>query len=630
MEDLVENDISLPDISGDEKQEAAIAKLCQDCRGLLQRVSDLASRKVKPTKQLKSVDRGSEKRLESDPKFEDTAPFQNMPEDNSLPHKSRRDDLQRSADLGCVMCMWFLQSFQSRQGVVGGGGEEWLKRPASVEKMWRYDSVGQRCRDHYYLTVRCPAPLPPSSEVSLRGYKTFTSNNTREPRPNEQLRGEQAAFLIVDVIPNSNHTKDILYATRNLGHVTPSASTWKLISTWLQICVEDHPGCQHDVLSKDSRQEMLPTRLLDIQSTDVVRLVDTCQIDRGVDISHPKYAALSHCWGMTHEPQLNESTFSDLTKGIPTKDFPRLFQDAVFLAKFIGVPYLWIDSLCIIQDSRDDWKRESVKMGAIYKHCFLCIAATAAPDNNSPLLAQHKVGWSRPLVHGNLVVQGDVGMELTDDIYKLESGWCERMRFLSQCVVDTAPLNKRSWVLQERTLAPRILHCTSDEFVWECRVGMRSESHIHLTTGGSAAKDYSNALSKTPRHLMEPSTVHLHTNERRPYLERWSQLISVYSRTSISFIEDRLPACSALAQQLQPILGRYAAGLWEDYLPSQLLWYYDPFGGGPVHHTEEHRIRRGNCPSCMSCEVLETPLLCALILGRKAALSEHVLAFLSD
>jgi hypothetical protein len=99
-------------------------------------------------------------------------------------------------------------------------------------------------------------------------------------------------------------------------------------------------------------------------------------------------------------------------------------------------------------------------------------------------------------------------------------------------------------------------------------VGMRLESHLHLTT---AAKDFSNAFPKAPRHLLEPSTLHLHTNECRSYLERCSQLVGVYSKTGISFMEDRLPACSALAQQMQAILGRYAAGLWESYLPSQLL-----------------------------------------------------------
>jgi rubredoxin len=134
-------------------------------------------------------------------------------------------------------------------------------------------------------------------------------------------------------------------------------------------------------------------------------------------------------------------------------------------------------------------------------------------------------------------------------------------------------------------------------------VGMRSESHTHLTTGGSAAKDFSNAASGAPSHLIEPSTLHLHANERRLCLERWSQLIGAYSRNGISFIEDRLPACSALAQQMQPILGTYIAGLWKSHLPGQLLWHYDAYNhhdpySGRMPQTNENLVRRSKCPSC--------------------------------
>jgi hypothetical protein len=79
MEDAVKKDVSLPYLSGEEKQEAAIAKLCQDCRGLLQRVLDLVSGKAQPLKRPLFLQGGGETRLESDPRFVDTAPFQTCP-----------------------------------------------------------------------------------------------------------------------------------------------------------------------------------------------------------------------------------------------------------------------------------------------------------------------------------------------------------------------------------------------------------------------------------------------------------------------------------------------------------------------------------------------------------------------
>jgi hypothetical protein len=407
------------------------------------------------------------------------------------------------------------------------------------------------------------------------------------------LRGDEQATLIVDVLPESCGAKELLSATRNLNQMTPSASTWNLFTTWLQDCKEKHTECKRDTLNINTAS--LPTRLLDIQAPDVVRLVNTKHIKCEDTVALPKYAALSHCWGTTHEPQLNGQTLSSLVTGVQVMDLPNLYRDAVSVSRHIGIPYLWIDSLCIKQDSKDDWNRESVKMGAIYMNCYICIAATAGKDNSSSLLEERNLGFPRPLVYGNLVIQADIKMNDTGiDIHE-DAGRCSRIRALSEMAIDEAPLNRRSWVLQERTFAPRILHCTADEYMWECCVGMRSESHPVLIDGGSLVKEVWRELSCAPPSLKESSTLHPYLGGRLCFLERWSQLINLFSGAEISFMEDRLPACSAVTQQMQPILGNYVAGLWERYLPSQLLWYHPIYCR--VSRGQKHRMRQSSYPS---------------------------------
>ncbi|CAM1503879.1 Fc.00g014700.m01.CDS01 [Cosmosporella sp. VM-42] len=481
-------------------------------------------------------------------KFEDSSVFLDLPEDNSMSHKSDRAELLASSLHGCLSCTWLLQSLNSRSMRANTHGiEQWLKRPATIERDSIRSFLSNRCTNHYRLTLRCPA---------------------KQPKPYQPLRGDELATLLIDALPSSTTSQRLLNTLMNLEQQTPSSATWKLFDLWLGECVEGHPECEGDVANKS---RYAPAHLIDIQSADRVRLVETSTLAGGGENGSSKYATLSHCWGTIHEPQLNESTAQTLKEGFSLEQLPRLYYDAVILARYLKIPYLWIDSLCILQDSKEDWQRESAKMGAIYENSYLCIAASAAADNSSGFLEKHSADWPQPLVHGNLVMCADLDMKETN-LNMSQPGWCNRMRTLCEWGVDNAPLNKRAWVLQERMFAPRILHCSSDEFVWECRRGMRSESHAMLTSGGSVVKDVWKEIHQAPAIVKQPLSRHTPPDKMRPYLERWSQIIGHFTSLNITSRQDRLPAVSAIAKKLQPILGAYTAGLWEGYMPSQLLW----------------------------------------------------------
>ena len=94
------------------------------------------------------------------------------------------------------------------------------------------------------------------------------------------------------------------------------------------------------------------------------------------------YAALSHCWGISPIIKTTKASFDTFTKCIETEKLSRVFRDAVSVTRGLGLRYLWIDSLCIIQDDAGDWKAEAANMAQVYSRAFVTIAACAASDGS--------------------------------------------------------------------------------------------------------------------------------------------------------------------------------------------------------------------------------------------------------
>jgi hypothetical protein len=96
---------------------------------------------------------------------------------------------------------------------------------------------------------------------------------------------------------------------------------------------------------------------------------------------------LSHCWGIIQITRLLKSNFNDFLKDISISSLPQLFVDVISIAGRAGINHIWIDSLCIIQDSPDDWTRESAKMGLLYQHRYCNIAGTGFSEGSKRLFA---------------------------------------------------------------------------------------------------------------------------------------------------------------------------------------------------------------------------------------------------
>jgi hypothetical protein len=139
--------------------------------------------------------------------------------------------------------------------------------------------------------------------------------------------------------------------------------------TWIQNCKQNHDACNRDL------QSFLPTRLLDVQAFQTgqdIKLVSLQQADfsdRGFQL---QYITLSHCWGPAEKRPITttKGSLKDRMTRISINDLSKTFRDAVHIARELHQRYLWIDSLCIIQDDGNDWAREAALMAMFMDNHF--------------------------------------------------------------------------------------------------------------------------------------------------------------------------------------------------------------------------------------------------------------------
>jgi hypothetical protein len=237
-----------------------------------------------------------------------------------------------------------------------------------------------------------------------------------------------------------------------------------------------------------------------------------------------------------------------MKSGIPWCELSKVFQDAIRVTRRLGVQWIWIDSLCIIQDSKADWEVESAKMCDYYENSYVTISASSSKDGTFPFLRERERGW-----------------------------WPERFKFISsdgtesevqarrhqgssmaQPLEDLDFLASRAWAWQETVLSSRILHYTQAELIWECKSEVCSED------GATPLGFYSMGL---PHMLLLSAEL--------PY-SRWHDLIASYSVRQLTFETDKLPAVSGVASRVHEVVGsEYLAGLWKDNLPMELCWSVD-------------------------------------------------------
>ncbi|KAF1942387.1 HET-domain-containing protein [Clathrospora elynae] len=322
-----------------------------------------------------------------------------------------------------------------------------------------------------------------------------------------------------------------------------SDETFDFIRRCIQGCIANpkHTACRFASKSSISA----PKRLVDVgRSSSPIRIMDT----EGRSF---QYAALSHCWGSSPLLTTRKSNWAELAVNISFSVLPPLFQDAIIITRQLGLRYIWIDSLCIIQDSLRDWETESFKMGSIYQNSYITISATNSGDGSARCLGERRKPVKIPF-------QNTTGKE-----------FALRARKILDHLPDNAPnggpakpigpLTSRAWALQEHVLSTRILHYTATELLFECNTSYRCECMPER-------KAYPTTPSLIPKAVASKKT--------GAVWEAWQRIIEQYSTRHLTVPGDKFPAISGIASKIRKAThSDYLAGLWKGNLASDLLWH---------------------------------------------------------
>jgi len=419
--------------------------------------------------------------------------------------------------------------------------------------------------------------------ISTPSYEVFSPGQPTSTSLGEITRVSQISCSAVHIQPH-----------RSEDTSSDRAVKWTLHQ--LDTCGSDHLEC------RDTDQTWsLPKRVLNLGE----------DVSLGADIAlyvtageQKDYVCLSYCWGPTDGSDVGlgplettKWTLESFQCSIPWEQLPKTFQDAVVFTRKLGFRYLWIDALCIIQDSVEDWTQEAGEMANIFKNATLTLAAASSSNSAGGLFRKNKTTTE---------ICAELGMETMDG-----TAFCIREfpnpDFFAYTAVDqpfrgkVSPLMKRGWAFQERHLSQRVVYFTPQQLVWECRLHADSES------------GYPGIDTTLKNELVRFKKS---SSSQEELTEYWHTLVTKFSYLKLSYKKDMLPAMAGVAKSMVPFFGtQYHAGLWRDTFIPDLLWRRDMsvFGGDPRRVADERDSSRGPSWSWSSNNAAKTFVKCPLI-----------------
>lgn len=449
-----------------------------------------------------------------------------------------------------------------------------------------------------------PPPFPPSLKITLCAVATSGCAPSRLKRVgNRDYEGPRAV------------TNDILdrltlldYAPTN---TVGSPQSMGLVRHWISNCNKHHSRCKRPGVT--SKSTWVPGRLIYIDDENsCLRLV------RGADVpSNTSYTTLSHRWGQVKDKLvLTRSNIEEWYERLPSLGKWKTFVDAIETSRRLQIPYIWIDSLCIIQDSRDDWQHQYPQMCDVYKRSYCNIAATSAIDDTEGCFFGRDIDMDLPLrlcfapeghqlkpAESIVIPAMGNGKDSLRGLYDL----CKQRTWMHD--IRHSPLNSRGWVLQEvgsqttshahwlmtsqRQLSPRVLNFTKTQMYWECDEMQASESYPYgfpeeagANVKGKALNPFS-LLNMNVEEEDAPIDTGISPLVKRAF-DVWANAVSDYTvgnpydrsthgspgfAKNLTNPADKLVAISAIAHELQPFMNcRYLAGHWQTDLVRQLAW----------------------------------------------------------
>lgn len=340
---------------------------------------------------------------------------------------------------------------------------------------------------------------------------------------------------------------------------------------WIRECMTTHAYCP------SARETALPSRLLYVGEYSPERHVRLVETSGRTGF----YVTLSHRWGGSRPLITDRSNYMRHLTSLAFSQLPKLFQDAAIVVRGLGYSYLWIDSLCIVQDDEEDWQRESSHMADIYTNSVITIAMPTGTGSDSAFFNLRQAPPVPPCDITARTPQGE-----TIGKVRVALPWNHKndpiqLRKTRKVEGDEEPvLESRAWVLQESMLSPRVLNFEFRQLYFLCRHSARLEDLQcpHETFIGDSS--WQNEASAQARQLFTaPSFTKIHWwfhSNRNDLHDIWYHIVELYTRRQLTEGKDRLPALSGLASRFRQILGdEYVAGLWRGDICIGLYWRCD-------------------------------------------------------
>ncbi|KAI1173823.1 hypothetical protein F4777DRAFT_589617 [Nemania sp. FL0916] len=346
-------------------------------------------------------------------------------------------------------------------------------------------------------------------------------------------RKQVVANLCTTSLTQNIFLRDVQIGLQELP--TPASDThFQILNEWIADCDRNHE-CY------PKADAFVPTRLLDIRNKNTGTIQLLVNEEPHAKVEH--YATLSHRWvsSQQHAFCTYKSNIEKHKHSIQLSDLPHTFQDAVRIASGLGLQYLWIDSLCIVQDDPDDWQRESKLMERVFSSAYFTIAATCSfgSGDGDGFLKPRKARQS-------VTMRGPPG---SDAPYFV----CEAIDDFARDV-EQSDLNQRGWVLQERALSRRTIYFTKRQSYWECGGGVRYSRKASFL----GDPNFPQSADQSAKGLKIDLFQHLY--------ERYSEL-------ALSYPSDRPIAIRGLESRLINTFGTSGdVGIFQIFLHRSLLW----------------------------------------------------------
>jgi len=528
--------------------------------------------------------------------------FQDTNDD--MVHQSTEECLVYSATEGCHLCSEIIEAI-ARSGVTVD--------PQFPHLRTRFVSTENPGSSARMIWVKLDvAKSPISSYTSWKDVGTLVRYDARTVIPRARSCPEE---------PKNRSGGSAIYSSN-----TGSTETMLQITAWLKQCVETHGIC-----NKGLEETWMPSRLLEI--SEVCGELRVHLRDRS-QLQHARYLTLSHCWGPSgnQKLQLTTKTLKAFHEGIAVSNLKPTFRDMAHLTWQLRFRLMWIDCMCIMQDDKKDWAKESAMMGKVYANSWLNVSAGATGDGHSSLYVDRD---GSSLVHyirrpetriseifdqyetdeqcetdedcdrdeqhesdeecetggecetnGEYKTYADVETDRTDKMHDRAATDTENATDVEdqtdeESMTDEWEVTKTSLWYHEVEEAPVNRRAwVFQEWILSPRIVHMSKNQAlwecrHLRAsevfpnGGTPDRDVLGQLNQI-RYLFDVSRLNTQADVRA----HWWKIVCKYTTCNITFATDRLIALSGIASEAYKRMQcDYLAGIWLDSLPAGLLWH---------------------------------------------------------